>query len=123
MRFHEATQLTPEHWLQLERDRLLGQAVSYATARGPLSLERLHALGGQEALASPDARLRYRLPEPDLQGRTALLLSPRPNWPSTSPWTYNPHRRRAPSGLRLRSVDARRLANANGPSRHLHIEE
>lgn len=45
-------------------------------ARGPLALERLHALGGQDALASPDARLLYRLPEPDLQGRTALLLSP-----------------------------------------------
>ncbi|MCJ7796826.1 MAG: transposase, partial [Thermoleophilia bacterium] len=43
-------------------------------ARGPLALERLHALGGQHA--SPDARLLYRLPEPDLQGRTVLLLSP-----------------------------------------------
>jgi hypothetical protein len=45
-------------------------------ARGPLALERLHALGGQEALASPDARLLYRLPEPDLQGRTEIVLSP-----------------------------------------------
>jgi hypothetical protein len=53
----------------------LGRLVRYC-ARGPLALERLHALGGQEALVSPDARLIYRLPEPDLQGRTALLLSP-----------------------------------------------
>jgi hypothetical protein len=45
-------------------------------ARGPLALERLHALGGQHALASPAARLLYRLPEPDLQGRTALVLTP-----------------------------------------------
>lgn len=45
-------------------------------ARGPLSLERLHALGGQEALASPDARLLYRLPESDVHGRIELLLSP-----------------------------------------------
>jgi len=49
--------------------------------RGPLYysdrlLERLHAIDGQGALASPEARLLYRLAEPDLQGRTALLLSP-----------------------------------------------
>jgi hypothetical protein len=45
-------------------------------ARGPLALERLHAIDGQEALASPQARLLYRLAEPDLQGRTELVLSP-----------------------------------------------
>ena len=45
-------------------------------ARPPLALERLHALGGTAALASPDARLLYRLPGPDLHGRTKLLLSP-----------------------------------------------
>ena len=53
-----------------------GHRRSVGRARGPLALERLHALGGQEALLSPDACLLYRLPEPDLQGRTALLLSP-----------------------------------------------
>jgi len=45
-------------------------------ARGPLALERLHAIDGQAALASPQARLLYRLAEPDLQGRTELVLSP-----------------------------------------------
>jgi hypothetical protein len=45
-------------------------------ARGPLALERLHALDEQDALASPDARLLYRLPEPDLQGRTEIVFSP-----------------------------------------------
>ena len=45
-------------------------------ARGPLALERLHAPGGSGALTSPDARLVYRLPEPDLKGRTELWLSP-----------------------------------------------
>jgi hypothetical protein len=45
-------------------------------ARGPLALERLLAMDGQAALASPEARLLYRLAELDLQGRTALLLSP-----------------------------------------------
>jgi hypothetical protein len=48
-----------------------------ATARvGPLALERLQALDGQDSLASPDARLLYQLSEPDLQGRTGVLLSP-----------------------------------------------
>ena len=120
LRFHEATLLTPEHWLHLERavqrrvlrafkrrglldedaaaDMLTWQAsggfsvdasvrvegedragverlVRYC-ARGPLALQRIHALDGQEALVSPDARLLYQLPEPDLQGRTELLLSP-----------------------------------------------
>jgi hypothetical protein len=95
LRFHEATLLTPESWLQLERavqrrvlrtlrrrglleedqaaDKLTWQAsggfsvdasvrvegddrtgverlVRYC-ARGPLALERLHALGAQDALA------------------------------------------------------------------------
>ena len=45
-------------------------------ARGPLALERLHAIDGQAALAFPQARLLYRLAEPDLQGRTELVLSP-----------------------------------------------
>ncbi len=45
-------------------------------ARGPLALERLHAPGGIEALASPEARLVYRLPEPDVHGRLELRLTP-----------------------------------------------
>ena len=35
-----------------------------------------HAIDGQAALGSPEARLLYRLAEPDLQGRTELVLSP-----------------------------------------------
>jgi len=45
-------------------------------ARPPFALERLHALGDSAALASEDARLLYRLPEPDRHGRSALVLSP-----------------------------------------------
>jgi hypothetical protein len=45
-------------------------------ARGPLALERLHAPGGIEALTSPEARLVYRLPEPDMHGRQELRLTP-----------------------------------------------
>jgi hypothetical protein len=45
-------------------------------ARPPLALERLHALEDSGILASEDARLLYRLPEPDLWGKTALVLSP-----------------------------------------------
>src|SRR5690606_16770526 len=45
-------------------------------ARPPFALERLHALGDAAALASEDARLLYRLPEPDRHGRSALVLSP-----------------------------------------------
>ncbi|TVR59848.1 MAG: hypothetical protein EA422_14570 [Gemmatimonadales bacterium] len=45
-------------------------------ARGPLALERLHAPAGLEAISSPEARLVYRLPEPDLRGRQALRLTP-----------------------------------------------
>jgi hypothetical protein len=45
-------------------------------ARGPLALERLHAQGGTASLASPDARLVYLLPAPDLDGRTEIHLTP-----------------------------------------------
>jgi hypothetical protein len=45
-------------------------------ARGPLALERLHVPAGIEALTSPDARLVYRLPEPDMHGREVLRLTP-----------------------------------------------
>jgi hypothetical protein len=45
-------------------------------ARPPLALHRLHAIGGTEALRSPDARLVYRLPGPTPDGRSDLLLSP-----------------------------------------------
>ena len=45
-------------------------------ARGPLALERLHAPAGLETLSSPEARLVYRLPEPDRDGRQELRLTP-----------------------------------------------
>ena len=45
-------------------------------ARGPLALERLYAPAGLAALSSPDARLVYQLPEPDLHGREVLRLTP-----------------------------------------------
>jgi hypothetical protein len=45
-------------------------------ARGPLALERLHAPAGNGALTSPEARLVYRLPEPDIHGRHELRLTP-----------------------------------------------
>jgi len=45
-------------------------------ARPPLALERLHAPAGLASLESPEARLLYRLPEPDLHGRTVLVLTP-----------------------------------------------
>lgn len=45
-------------------------------ARGPLALERLHAPAGIETLSSPEARLVYRLPEPDRHGREVLRLTP-----------------------------------------------
>jgi len=41
-------------------------------ARGPLALERFHAPAGIGALSSPEARLVYRLPEPDVHGRHEL---------------------------------------------------
>ena len=43
-------------------------------ARPPFALERLHALGSTPA--SPESRLIYRLPKPDIHGRTELLLTP-----------------------------------------------
>ncbi len=45
-------------------------------ARPPFALERLHALAGVASLASPDARLLYRLPKPTPDGRTEIVLSP-----------------------------------------------
>jgi hypothetical protein len=45
-------------------------------ARPPFALERLHAVGDVGTLASEDARLVYRLPEPDLHGLTELVLTP-----------------------------------------------
>ncbi len=45
-------------------------------ARPPFALHRLHAIGGNDALRSTDARLVYRLPGPTPDGRTVLLLSP-----------------------------------------------
>ncbi|TVR66750.1 MAG: hypothetical protein EA422_01335, partial [Gemmatimonadales bacterium] len=52
-----------------------GELVRYC-ARGPLALERLHAPAGNGALTSPEARLVYRLPEPDLHGCGELRLTP-----------------------------------------------
>ena len=45
-------------------------------ARPPFALERLHALEGSASSASPDSRLLYRFPKPDLNGRTEILLTP-----------------------------------------------
>ncbi|HSH74758.1 MAG TPA: transposase, partial [Longimicrobiales bacterium] len=45
-------------------------------ARPPFALERLHALDSGPALALPEGRLIYRLPRPDIHGRTELLLTP-----------------------------------------------
>jgi len=45
-------------------------------ARPPFALERLHALGSTPSLASPESRLIYRFPKPDIHGRTELLLTP-----------------------------------------------
>jgi hypothetical protein len=45
-------------------------------ARGALALERLHAPAGLDALTSPEARLVYRLTEPDRYGRQELRLTP-----------------------------------------------
>jgi hypothetical protein len=63
--------------VRIERDDRAGveRLVRYC-ARPPFALERLHALGDSATVASEDARLVYRLPEPDLHGRTELLLSP-----------------------------------------------
>ena len=45
-------------------------------ARPPFALERLHALDSTTALASPESRILYRFPKPDVHGRTGLLLTP-----------------------------------------------
>ena len=45
-------------------------------ARPPFALERLHALDSAPALASPESRLLYRFPKPDVHDRTELLLTP-----------------------------------------------
>jgi len=45
-------------------------------ARPPFALERLHALGSTPSLASPESRLIYRFPKPDIHGRTEVLLTP-----------------------------------------------
>ena len=45
-------------------------------ARPPFALERLHTLASAPALASPESRLLYRFPKPDVNGRTELLLTP-----------------------------------------------
>lgn len=118
--FHEATDLTPDHWQTLQRtvqvrvlryfrrhglledtttaDMLTWQGtggfsidasvriegddrpgierlVRYC-ARPPFALHRLHAMGGNDTLSSPDAQLLYRLPGPTPDGQTVLLLSP-----------------------------------------------
>ena len=44
-------------------------------ARPPLALERLHADSGTTR-ASPESRLIYRFPKPDIHGSTELLLTP-----------------------------------------------
>ena len=45
-------------------------------ARPPFALERLRALGSTPSLASPESRLIYRFPKPDIHGRTELQLTP-----------------------------------------------
>ncbi|MSR19644.1 MAG: hypothetical protein EXR91_01500 [Gemmatimonadetes bacterium] len=45
-------------------------------ARPPFALERLHAFDGTASLASPESRLLYRFPKPDVNGRTEILLTP-----------------------------------------------
>ncbi|HZD04045.1 MAG TPA: transposase [Longimicrobiales bacterium] len=118
--FHEATDLTPEHWQTLQRtvqvrvlryfrrhglledtttadmltwhgtggfsidasvriegdDRHGVERLVRYCARPPFALNRLHAMEGNDALSSPEARLLYRLPGPTPDGRTVLLLSP-----------------------------------------------
>jgi hypothetical protein len=45
-------------------------------ARPPFALERLHTLEGSASLTSPESRLLYRFPKPDVNGRTEILLTP-----------------------------------------------
>jgi hypothetical protein len=45
-------------------------------ARPPFALERLYALDGASSLASPESRLLYRFPKPDVHGRTEIRLTP-----------------------------------------------
>lgn len=45
-------------------------------ARPPLALERLQAVDGQESLVSEGARLIYRLPDGDVEGRSQIVLTP-----------------------------------------------
>ena len=45
-------------------------------ARPPFALERLHAIEGSASLTSPESRLLYRFPKPDVNGRTEILLTP-----------------------------------------------
>jgi hypothetical protein len=100
--FHEAHGLTPDRIAQVEsvvqkgvlryfrRQGLLddvdaagmlnwqgsgGFSVD-ASVRIGFALERLHALGSTPSLASPESRLVYRFPKPDIHGRTELLLTP-----------------------------------------------
>ena len=63
--------------VRIEREDRAGleRLVRYC-ARGPLALERLHGPADLEALTSPEARLVYRLPEPDVHGRQELRLTP-----------------------------------------------
>jgi hypothetical protein len=49
--------------------------IRYCT-RPPFALERLHALGSTPSLTSPESRLIYRFPKPDIHGRTELVLTP-----------------------------------------------
>jgi hypothetical protein len=45
-------------------------------ARPPFALERLHTLEGSASLTSPESRLLYRSPKPDVHGRTDIVLTP-----------------------------------------------
>jgi len=120
VRFHEASELTPDHWHELQptvqrrvlryfhrhglldedattdmltwqgsggfsidasvridgHDRVGIERLVRYCARPPFALERLHACDGIASLVAPEARLRYRLPKPDMDSRTELLLTP-----------------------------------------------
>ena len=72
--FHEAYDLTPDRIAQVES--VVRKRVLRYCARPPFALERLHALGSTPSLASPESRLVYRFPKPDIHGRTELLRTP-----------------------------------------------